>query len=135
VCGYQKIVVSLEWFSSSLQHPLMKFKDFGATSLKNPTVGTSLCKLKLGFRCTRQLVPGNQEGHQNPTQFYHVVWIIFTRLHRLYNLQAAKSEHRQKARRRWWFIQTTKRNPTKPTKLCNNMCSPSSSTLVYNCIK
>jgi hypothetical protein len=57
---------------------------------KNPTVGTSLYKLKLDFRCTRQFVPGNQEGHQNPTQFYHVVWIIFTRLHRLYNLQAAK---------------------------------------------
>ncbi len=44
-------------------------------------------------------------------------------------LQAAKSEHRQKARS-WWLnsfpITVYKRNPTKPTKLCNNMCSPSS---------
>jgi hypothetical protein len=87
--------------------------------------GTHVYKLKLDFRCTRQFVPGNQEGHQNPTQFYHVVWIIFTRLHRLYNLQAAKKWAQTEGKKMMIHsqLQTTKGTPQNQPN-CPTTCAP-----------
>lgn len=88
--------------------------------------GTHLYKHKLDFRCTRQFVPGNQERHQNPTQFYHVVWIIFTRLHRLYNLQAAKKWAETEGKKKMMIhsqSQTTK-GTSQNQPNCATTCAP-----------
>jgi hypothetical protein len=117
---------SLEWFSSSLHSWSSKTLVLRVKKPNRGYKGTHLYKHKLHFRCTRQFVPGNQEGHQNPTQFYHVVWIIFTRLHRLYNLQAAQKWAETEGKKKMMIhsqSQTTKGTSQKQPN-CATTCAP-----------
>jgi hypothetical protein len=132
-CGYQKIVVSLEkmvFIKFTISTHEVQRLCWCYTSEKTQ-VWVQACINSNWTSQVYQTICSRSNQSRGAPESHSILPCCMNKLYKtaqalqLYKQQKASTDRRQEDDD--WIhsqLQTTKRNPTKPTKLCNNMCSP-----------